>query len=272
MPRMLRASYLSAFAALLCLTRVAPAQQSRAERWLDDCRHNGYNNDERFCETRNSTLPASKSLDVDGRQNGGVVVHGWDKNQIQVTAMVQAQAETENEARDIAKQITVSTANGEIRADGPRESGRHTSWSVSYEIWVPRQTDLRLEARNGGVSADSVQGHIDMETTNGGIHVGHVSGDVRGVTVNGGVTADLDGDRWNGAGLELRTTNGGVRLTLPANYNARLETGTVNGGMNIDFPVTLQGRIGREIDTQLGSGGPSIRATTTNGGITIRRK
>ncbi len=272
MPRFPRASHLSMLVALLCISRIATAQQSRAERWLDDCRHSDDDDRPRFCETRNSTVSASKSLDVDGRQNGSITIHGWDKHEIQVTAMVQAQAESESEARDIAKQITIATGNGEIRADGPREYGRHTSWSVSYEIWVPRQTDLRLDAHNGGISVDDVNARVDMETTNGGLHVTDAAGDVRGTTTNGGVTADVSGDRWNGAGLELRSTNGSVRITLPSNYNARLETGTVNGSLNVDFPITVQGSIRRDISTQIGSGGPLIRATTTNGSVSIRRK
>ncbi|MGH7719113.1 MAG: hypothetical protein ACREON_09755, partial [Gemmatimonadaceae bacterium] len=71
--------------------------------------------------------------------------------------------------------------------------------------------------------------------------------------------------------LDLRTTNGGVDLSIPGNYSATLETGTVNGGMSIDFPITVQGRITRRLTTQLGGGGPTIRAITTNGGVRIRR-
>lgn len=264
--------YLALVALLMCVTRIASAQQTSATRWLDDCRRNNDGDDERFCETRTSTLPAVKNLSVDGRQNGGIVVHGWDKNQIQVTAVVEARGESDAEARDLARQITISTSDGEIRADGPRSSGRHTSWAVSYEVWVPRETDLRLDAHNGGLSIDNVDARVDMRTTNGGIHVANASGDVRGTTTNGGVTADLSGDTWTGTGLDLRSTNGGVHLTIPAKYNARLETGTVNGGMDIDFPITVQGSIRREISTELGSGGASIRAMTTNGRVSIHRK
>jgi hypothetical protein len=46
----------------------------------------------------------------------------------------------------------------------------------------------------------------------------------------------------------------------------------VNGGMDINFPITVQGNIGRRLTTQLGNGGASIRAITTNGGVTIRRR
>ena len=70
----------------------------------------------------------------------------------------------------------------------------------------------------------------------------------------------------------METQNGGVRMSIPSNYSARLETGTVNGRLNIDFPVTVQGRIGRSIEAQLGSGGPLVRVRTSNGGVNIRKK
>ena len=42
--------------------------------------------------------------------------------------------------------------------------------------------------------------------------------------------------------------------------------------MPIDFPVTLQGRIGKRIQTQLGSGRPLVRVITTNGGVRITQR
>jgi DUF4097 and DUF4098 domain-containing protein YvlB len=258
-------------AALLGLTSASVfAQTSRVAQFMDNCRRNR-GDDERFCETRNVTLAPTQSLNVDGRANGGITVHGWDKNSIEIVAMIQAQAESEAEAQSIAKDILVTARNGEVRADGP-DTRRHESWSVSYEVFAPRRTELVLTAQNGGISVDGVNSKMALETVNGGLSLADVDGDVRGTTVNGGVTAELHGDRWTGTGLDLRTSNGGVHLTIPSNYSAQLETGTVNGGMNIDFPITIQGSVGRRFTTQLGSGGAMVRAITTNGGITIRRR
>jgi len=162
---------------------------------------------------------------------------------------------------------------GGIAASGPTRNSRRESWSVSYEIYAPRQTDLALTANNGGISVENVEGRMELETSNGGLSLNDVAGDVRGRTVNGGINAELTGDRWRGTGLDLKTSNGGVTIYLPTTYSAQLETGTVNGGMNIGFPVALQGNLeGRRISTQLGGGGARISATTTNGGVNIRRR
>jgi len=254
----------------------AHAQRSRGgddnDRWLDRCRDDRSNdrNRDRYCEVREKTIPATRVLDVDGGQNGGISVHAWDRDEIRVSARIQTWSEDDGDARSIADQITIQVRDGRVRTEGP-SARRRQSWSVSYDVYAPRRTDLRLNAQNGGLSVEEIEGRMDLGTVNGGLSLRRVAGDVRAETTNGGLTVELDGDRWRGAGLDARTTNGGVQLDIPRDYSARLETGTVNGSMNIDFPVTVQGSIGRRITTQLGSGGPSIRAITTNGGVRIRQ-
>ena len=258
--------------AILVLPRALTAQDdARARRWLQDCQSNWGGDRAHFCEVRSYTLRPQSKLSVDGRENGGVSFHGWDRDEVKVIALVQANAADDNEAAAVVKQITVSTDGGRIRADGPSFQHRG-GWSVSYEIYVPRHSNLEAVTRNGGVAAESVEGDLDFQATNGGLHIEDVAGDVHGETTNGGVSASLSGSSWRGRGLDLRTTNGGVSLKIPRAYNARLEAGTTNGGMRIDFPITVQGMIGKNIETQLGSGGPTVRAVTTNGAVRVTQQ
>ncbi len=90
-------------------------------------------------------------------------------------------------------------------------------------------------------------------------------------STNGGVEVRLAGSEWQGQGLDIQTTNGGVTLTVPADYNALLETGTTNGRLRLDFPVTVQGEVKQRVSARLGRGGAPVRVTTTNGGVTVRR-
>jgi hypothetical protein len=257
--------------ALILAASTAAAQTEQAARFMENCRNNGRNDDERFCETRTFSVAASRSLTVDGRTNGGMSVHGWDRADIQVLAMLQANGDSQSEAQDMVKQINILTNGSEIRATGPNVRD-HGGWSVTYEIWVPRATELALTGNNGGISVESVASKMELETQNGGISLKDVHGAVHGRTVNGGITAVLTGDRWLGEGLDLQTTNGGVTLTIPSDYSAALEAGTTNGGINLDFPIQIQGRLGRQFSTTLGRGGAPVRVITSNGGVTIRRK
>jgi DUF4097 and DUF4098 domain-containing protein YvlB len=146
---------------------------------------------------------------------------------------------------------------------------------VDVEVESPRDLPLTLTTSNGGISIEEVSGHTRFETVNGGVSLTDISGDVRGRTVNGGLNVRLDGQRWNGAGLDVETTNGGVKIVVPDGYNAELSAETTNGGLDIDFPVTVQGRlsgVNRRIRTTLGSGGPPLQVRTVNGGVSIARR
>lgn len=223
------------------------------------------------CEIREQTLaPSGGTIAIDGRQNGGVSVKGWDQNQVFIRARVQTGAPTEAEAAELARQIRIETSGAKIFASGP-ESRRDYHWDVSFEVFVPRRADLSIETHNGGIAIAEVNGHIDFSAMNGGVVLKRVGGTVRGSTTNGGLVVELSGDRWDGETLDVSTTNGGVIMAVPENYSAHLETGTVNGSISVDFPVTVQGRINKELAVNLGSGGATVKATTTNGGVRVKR-
>ncbi len=263
-------------AALLTFTGVAVVSQKEKVKDKDKsltCREDNWYNDRLVgnCEIREQTLALSGgAIAIDGRQNGGVSVKGWDQNQVLVRARVQTGAPTAGEAQELSQQIRIETSGAKIFASGP-ENRKDFNWNVSYEVFVPRRADLSLETHNGGIAIADVNGRIDFTALNGGVVLKRVGGTVRGSTTNGGLVIELTGDRWDGDSLDVRTTNGGVILSVPENYSANLQTGTVNGSVNVDFPITVQGQINKQIALNLGSGGAMVKAMTTNGGVHLKR-
>jgi len=236
------------------------------------CRDQNWYNDRLVgnCEIREQTLALSGGpIAIDGRQNGGVSVKGWDQNQVLVRARVQTGAPTAADAEALSKEIRIETSGAKIFASGP-DSRRDYHWDVSYEVFVPRRADLSIETHNGGIVISEVSGRIDFSATNGGVVLRRVGGAVKGSTTNGGLVIELTGDRWDGETLDVSTTNGGVVMSIPENYSAHLQTGTVNGSISVDFPVTVQGRT-KELAVNLGSGGATVKAMTTNGGVRVQR-
>lgn len=233
----------------------------------DDWCDAGGNDRPSACEVREWTVGAPGDLTVNAKPNGGISVEAWDRNEMQVRAKVHTWGESDASAREILGNVDV-TVGGKISAEGPK-SKNEEGWSVSYRIMVPRSTDLDLVSTNGGITIDGINGELRFQTTNGGIHLTDIGGDVEGKTTNGGVHIALTGDTWSGKGMAVQTTNGGVKVSIPSGYSAHLETATTNGGLNVGFPVTVQGKIDRKLSVDLGNGGPTLKITTTNGGVRI---
>jgi hypothetical protein len=264
-------SYLLTLALTAGLNAATPPQRSSSDDW---CRDENWGRDrETACEVREYTVPASgATLSVNAEPNGGISVAGTQRMDVLVRAKVSATADTLESARALLARIVVTATADHVSADGPGRTGDRESWSVSYRLSVPVRTPLSLRSTNGGVTIDNVVSQVDVRTVNGGVSLSRMGGDVKGRTTNGGVNVVLDGSTWDGAGLDVETSNGGVTLAIPRSYSAHLETGTTNGGLRLDFPVTVTGEIGRSFSTDLGGGGPTLKVRTSNGGVTIRQR
>lgn len=251
-----------------------PDQQvATADDWCDNSRDQ--RGDERYthCEVRDFTVPATgATMSVNAEPNGGVSVEGSARQDIHVRARVQTSGRTQEDARALAGRVEVVATADRVQATGPDNLARRESWSVSYRLSTPPQTPLNLRSSNGGISIKGINSRVEFRTVNGGVTLSRVGGSIEGRTSNGGVNVELDGSTWQGEGLDVETANGGVKLEIPEGYAAHLEARTHNGGLTVDFPITVEGRLGRSISTDIGGGGPTLNVRTSNGGVRITRK
>ena len=259
---------------VLCLSSSVLSADNKAETQTkndDFCQGNYYSNKNQasFSEIRETTLRSGNLLTVNGERNGGIRVKGGDRADILIRACIQTRADSEQVAQTLARNIRIETSSI-VRAENSTDK---SDWSVSYEILVPRATNLKLSTFNGGIGISGVDGTMEFTATNGGIHLDDIAGDVKGQTINGGLHIELSGNGWKGAGLDVETTNGGVHLSLPETYAARFEAATVNGGFRSEISGLNAERKDRSrsvrLSADLNGGGATIRTITTNGGIHI---
>lgn len=261
------------FLALMIATAPAVLAQQDEDDWMENCRDYESRRRVPHCEIRTSGYrqAAGGILVAEPNQNGGVSIQGWDRDSVHVEARIRAVGRTEEDARALSQRIRIVTERGAISASGPSME-RDGSWHVMLVVYVPRRTNVRAETHNGPIWLARVEGNIDVRAVNGPIALRELAGDVRARAQNGPITVTLGGTRWNGGGLDAETQNGPMLLYVPEGYNAQLETGTTNGPMSIGFPITVMGRaLEKRLTTTLGDGGPTIRARTQNGPLTIRR-
>lgn len=236
------------------------------------CARDGGGDRGHYCEVREMTLPPLGAvLTVNARPNGSIKIVGADRRDVQIRAKITANADTDDQAQGLVKQVTVQTG-GSVHAEGPaNESGRN--WSVSYEISAPVDQPLSLSSTNGSIAISNVRGQADFTTQNGSLSLTDVAGNFKGRTQNGSVQVSLQGQRWDGEGLNVETQNGSIRVTVPDGFAAHVDSRTVNGRVSIDFPVTVVGEINRRhVTTDLNGGGAPMRLVTTNGSVSIKKR
>ncbi len=168
----------------------------------------------------------------------------------------------------------------------------------------------RLRTSNGGVHANNCKGNLDIRTSNGGIEVEDLEGSavlrtsngrvqaegVRGMldagTSNGGINVhlaktepgrpikldtsngsiDLTVDQANQNDVYASTSNAGITVHMPASIGARLKAHASNGSISSDFDVQVQGEISKHsMEGKIGSGGPVLDLSTSNGSIHLQK-
>lgn len=187
------------------------------------------------------------------------------------------------------------------------EMKHNESVSVSYDVSLPQKTALDLKTSNGKItitciaqdirtttsngkiemtncSAESLQAHtsngsidirqtparsLDLHTSNGAIKCEDITGNMTASTSNGSVNIRYAPDAPNPADIRITTSNGGIDLTTPKNYSAKVKAATSNGSIRTGLPITVQGEIGKTLNGVIGEGEGQLYLRTSNSSISI---
>ena len=180
------------------------------------------------CEVREQTLPAPAGrLSLDGQRNGGVSVRGWDRREMLVRARIQAWGKSDADVRAVASQIRIETGGAFVRAVAPAgEDGRGIS--VSYEIFLPRESDLALKTYNGGTTAGR-RGRIEL-TRKRRRHLDDSLATCAGGRTNGGRRSRSTATAGR---RRLEARHNAASRSSAENYSARLEDGDDVGRLKV---------------------------------------
>lgn len=224
--------------------------------------------------------------------NGSITTNGADVADCNVVATITARAATEEEARELAEEVEISLEpSGDTLTVKIKKPIRLTnkSVSVSLDVTVPDQTNLKLETHNGYVAVTDITGYVHamtyngkittmrvsgstvLETHNGSISVRSISGDAKLRTHNGSVKAFYAESASPVSNISIVTSNGSIELATPPDLSARIEASTHNGSINAELPITISGKVSkRKLAGTIGSGEGRLYLETHNGSIRIR--
>ena len=215
-------------------------------------------------------LPAGGHFLLDN-VNGSVQVEGWDRDEVEVSAVKTSQ----NDSSDVdLVKIDVQTHPGEVDVHTRYPGGKGVDVAVEYHIHVPNRVLLgSVGTVNGSVLVHGVKGKGEgqLRSVNGNVEVTHSSGRFTAKTTNGDVRLELN-HHVDGATMNLETVNGSVLVGLPSNGSADLKVHNMNGDVLSDVPGIFDRRAlpgARAFQGKLGHGGGEISVRTINGRIRL---
>jgi DUF4097 and DUF4098 domain-containing protein YvlB len=181
----------------------------------------------------------------------------------------------------------VVSSNGSIRADGIQGYARLKTSNGSVKLYG-HNGEIDAETSNGSIEATDQTGNARLHTSNGAVRIEMNQGSLDAGTSNGSITARLTKPDAN-APVRLTSSNGRIDLTMdavrdvhastsnssiqvriPADANARVRARTSNSSITTEFDVRGE-RSKHTLEGTIGSGGPMIDLSTSNGGIRLLR-
>ena len=184
----------------------------------------------------------------------------------------------------------ITTSNSSIRTEDGNGPAKLRTSNSSIRV-VDLHGDLDAETSNSSIELEGVEGNARAHTSNGHIRAERLGGSFEADTSNSSVHADISRtDRpvrigtSNGAvelalppkfasDVHVNTNNGGITLRLAEGANARLSARTSNASISTEVEVRAEGEIGKNrLEGVIGSGGPLIDLSTSNGSIHLLRR
>ncbi|HKQ06690.1 MAG TPA: DUF4097 family beta strand repeat-containing protein [Blastocatellia bacterium] len=194
--------------------------------------------------------------------NGSITVTGWDGPQAEVHILASNGANPSD--------VSIRSDNNSLAISAPAKG------KISFEVRLPRELgNVVFNSTNGGVTVSDVSGQLTVETVNGSIRLNQVSGIDRAKSVNGGIEATLR-QAVKDRPMTFESMNGGIDLRFPGDFNGTLDASAMHGGIKVDdsFPEVKSEKtfpVGMRAGGPIGTGGSTVTARTTNGGIKIGR-
>jgi len=207
--------------------------------WEDvrDCSaiHVRYN--DRSLPVIEENLPVSslRSLKVRSDRNGSIRVIG-------TTASTYAVKACKASALGNANDIRVNVSGNEVSMDRVENDSRSIVYLL---VFAPRNATLDLDATNGPISIDGVDGTVTAHALNGPIALKDSSGTLDIHTQNGPIAF-----AGNSGNVKLRANNGpiSVKLAGDASMNGNLDASTENGPLSLKVPASYGSGVHVETD------------------------
>jgi DUF4097 and DUF4098 domain-containing protein YvlB len=214
--------------------------------------------------SRSFNVSGPVQLDLENG-SGSVTIRRGGSNKVDVNARIRANnwfSNSDDEIKKIEQNPPVEQNGNTIRIYRPEPSDIFKHVSITYDITVPEQTNVKSSTGSGSQTIDGVTGPVFARSGSGSLHLTNIGSQVEAKTGSGSI--ELDGIKGS---ADVETGSGSVRAS-GVGGGSKIHTGS--GG--IDLRQTAPG----DVQAETGSGHirlegveGAVRATAGSGGIDV---
>jgi DUF4097 and DUF4098 domain-containing protein YvlB len=157
------------------------------------------------------------------------------------------------------------------RRDRSYDTDKDNVVKTEFEISVPAQTTIDLDAFSSDVTIEGVEGPQKLHTFSGGITVRNGTGPFKVDTFSGSIDLDLS---TSAAPPEIvaETFSGDIDARVPGDAGGDVQFNSFSGGLSSDLPLTLRSGSKKRFSGTLNSrGGNELRFKTFSGDVRIKQ-
>ena len=232
------------------------------------------------------------TLSVAGAPNGSIRVEGWSKNEIEISAEIELNAQTEADLNELSK-VTGFALEESMGRTGIISVGTHDKkylknaskkfpknliglpFKIDYVIKVPRYCDLQIDGGKGDLYIAGVEGTMKINFLDTNATLNLVGGGVLATFGGGTVDVSVPTRSWRGRFADIQLASGTMNVSLPPSINAELNASILRTGKIDNTYTDLKPKTRKDaftdklIAAKSGAGGIPLKFTVGDGTLNI---
>lgn len=235
---------------------------------------------------------AGGTLTIIGAPNGLISVEGWNKNEVEISADIEVQAENEADLAELSKisGFVIDDSLGHVRV---LSVGTHDKdymkrvakkfpkrllnlpFKIDYRIKVPNYCDLEINSGKGDLTVSTVEGAMQINALESNATLNLIGGTIDATFGSGNVDVKIETRSWRGRHANFQLAAGNLNVQFPSNISAEIDAAILRTGKIENSFASLKPRdrskfSEKQIIARAGNGGAQLSFTVGDGTIKIQ--
>jgi hypothetical protein len=232
------------------------------------------------------------TISLIGAPHGSVRIEGWNEREVEISAEIEVQADSEADLERIAKVtgfvMDESLGRLSIVTVGPHDKKAvrkldkrfpkqlyGSPFRVNYVLRVPQYTDLVIDGGVGDLHISGVEGTLRVNFLDTNADIALVGGGLLANFGKGSVNIAIPTHSWRGRFADVQLASGDLALRLPRGLNADFDATILRSGKIENGFEGFTPRVRKAVFTDIsisakaGAGSIPLKFTVGDGNIVI---